>query len=141
MDVLPLKTLALDYGTRRIGVAVNYGTLVEPLEVVGNKAGAEALQGVVTPGALARIKTLCKEHGAQQLVIGVSENQMAEITQRFIELVKAECQLPVLPWDETLSSVVVKSRLKEARMSQRQPHAAIDHYAAATILEDWLESQ
>jgi putative Holliday junction resolvase len=141
MDALPPKTLALDYGTRRIGVAVNYGTLVEPLEVVGNKAGAEALEGVVTPGALARIKTLCKEHAAQQLVIGVSENQMAEMTQKFIELVQAECQLPVLPWDETLSSVVVKSRLKEARMSQRQPHAAIDHYAAATILEDWLESQ
>ena len=95
----------------------------------------------VTPGALARIKTLCKEHQVQQFVIGVSENQMAEMTQKFIELVKAECQLPVLPWDETLSSVVVKARLKDAHMSHRQPHAAIDHYAAATILEDWLESQ
>lgn len=141
MDALPPKTLALDYGTRRIGVAVNYGTLVEPLEIVGNRAGAEALQGVVTTGALARIKTLCKEHQVQQLVIGVSENHMAEMTHAFIQLVQAECQLPVVPWDETLSSVVVQSRLKEARMSQRQPHAAIDHYAAATILEDWLESQ
>lgn len=141
METLPLKTLALDYGTRRIGVAVNYGTLVEPLEVVGNKAGGEALEGVVTAGALARIKALCQEHHVQQLVIGVSENQMAEMTGTFIKLVKAECQLPVITWDETLSSVVVKTRLKEAQMSQRQPHAAIDHYAAATILEDWLESQ
>lgn len=141
MDALPLKTLALDYGTRRIGVAVNYGTLVEPLEVVGNKAGADAIEGVVTAGALARIKALCAAHGVQQLVIGVSENQMAEMTGKFIELVKAACQLPVVPWDETLSSVVVRGRLKEAQMSQRQPHAAIDHYAAATILEDWLESQ
>ena len=37
------KTLALDYGTRRIGVAIQYGSLAEPLEVIGNKTDFQLL--------------------------------------------------------------------------------------------------
>ncbi|HCC84324.1 MAG TPA: Holliday junction resolvase RuvX [Candidatus Pacebacteria bacterium] len=136
----PPKTLALDYGTRRIGVAVSTGTLAEPLEVVSNRPEPEAFANVVSLGALRRIKTLCQDHQVAQILIGLSEGKMAELTQKFAQFVKTECQLPIIFWDETLSSVTVVSRLKAAKIDRRsQPK--IDHFAAATILEDWLENQ
>jgi putative Holliday junction resolvase len=141
MSILDLKTIALDYGTRRIGVAVQAGLLAEPLEVISNQAGVEAVSGVVTEAALERIKTLCQAHRATQILVGVSEGEMAEMTQKFITAVKAKCQLPIVSWDETLSSVTVASRLKEAQVAQHRPHGPIDHFAAAIILEDWLDSQ
>lgn len=136
-----LKTLAIDYGLRRIGIAIQAGTLAEPLEVIGNQAGPAAIQGVVTQKALDRLEVLCNWHKPTQLLVGISEGEMAELTKKFIEIVKAKIKLPVITWDETLSSVTVAAKLKEAGVGHRQPHGAIDHYAAATILEDWLESQ
>lgn len=135
------KTLALDYGTRRIGVAIQYGSLAEPLEVIGNKTDSKAIAGEVTLGALNRIKTLCQEHGVNQILVGLSEGEMAKMSQKFGAAVQATCQIPVIYWDETLSSVTVAARLRAAGQGQRIGRGPIDQFAAALILEDWLESQ
>ncbi len=135
------KTLAIDYGFRRIGIAVQAGTLSEPLEVIGNQAGPAAIDGVVTEKALARLAAICNWHKITQLLVGISEGEMAAMTQKFITIVQARIKLPVITWDETLSSVTVKAKLHEAGVAHHRPHGAIDHYAAATILEDWLDSR
>lgn len=138
---LAQKTLALDYGTRRIGVAVQYASLAEPLEVIGNHTDAKAEAGEVTLGALNRIKSLCQEHQITQILVGLSEGEMAKMSQKFGTAVQAACQLPVIYWDETLSSVTVAARLKAAGQGQRIGRGPIDQFAAALILEDWLECQ
>jgi putative Holliday junction resolvase len=141
MTDLTQKTLALDYGTRRIGVAIQYGTLAEPLEVIGNRTTAQAEAGEVTLGALNRIKTLCQEHKVTQILIGLSEGEMAAKSQKFGNLVQSKCQLPVIYWDETLSSITVAARLRSAGQGQRLGRGPIDQFAAAVILEDWLDCQ
>jgi len=138
---LAQKTLALDFGTRRIGAALQYGSLAEPLEVIGNRTDAKIESGEVTPGALNRIKFLCQEHKVTQILVGLSEGEMAKLSLKFGELVQAACQLPVIYWDETLSSVTVAAKLKAVGKSPKRGSGPIDQFAAALILEDWLESQ
>lgn len=123
------RYLGLDYGDRRIGVAVSYGTLAEPLEIV--EKGSEAT---------ARIQTLCHQYGITDLVIGQSEGEMAEKSRTFGQQLADHLHLPLHTIDETLSSVQVHQRLHEATPPGKQKYKGpIDHYAAATLLQSFLD--
>lgn len=132
------KLLGLDYGTRRIGVAVSFATLAEPLEVIANPTTTN--ESVVTAAALQRISELCQEHQIQALVVGMSENHMAKLTQQFVQLLEQHLHLPIHLHDETLTSATVQARLREQGVNLSRQTTAIDHYAAALILEDFLAS-
>lgn len=130
------RFLALDYGTKRIGVAMNIGDLVEPLEVIENQLSSA--EPVVGDDAIARIRSLCQTHAIETIVVGLSEGAMAERTQQFVSLIRQELALPVQLNDETLSSAQVQSRLREQGVNLSRLTTPIDHYAAALILEDFL---
>lgn len=131
------KLLGIDYGTRRIGVATNFASLVEPLEVVANQL--DEMHPVLSAAALARLRVLCQELHIEALVVGMSEAKMAEQINAFVEVLRQELALPIHLMDETLSSQAVAARLREAgaRLVKRQ--GPIDHYSAAVILEEFLE--
>lgn len=122
-----MKILALDYGTKRVGAAVNYLSLAEPLEIIPND---EHL--------LERIKDLMTQHRAKMLVVGISENEMAAKTQEFVHQLKAEINLPIELMDETLTSHQVHEWLRTAPEKKRR--GPIDHLAAAVILQRYLDS-
>lgn len=134
-----MKILALDYGTKRIGVATNYASLVEPVEVIANKLTAS--QPVIALTALDRIASLCQELAVEQVVVGISEQAMAVQSQKFAALVAKQVHLPVHLMDETLSSHEVAERLREAQAKLKTRQGPIDHFAAAIILENWLDLQ
>ncbi len=120
------KTLAIDYGTVRIGVAVSYGSLAEPLEVVPNDERA-----------LFRLAELCQRERVELVVVGISEAEMAEKTRAFIVELAKQISLPIVTADETLTSHAVEEKLRFQPLKKRQ--GAIDHYAAAEILQNWLD--
>lgn len=123
-----MRILALDYGRARIGVAVQAGTLAEPLLVL--PAGEQALH---------EIAQLCRQYGITQLVVGVSEQDMAQESTTFgVELGK-KLGLPIDFTDETLSSVEVQQRLRSAKSGKSAFPQKIDHYAAAVILERYID--
>lgn len=124
------RILALDYGRARVGVAVSAGTLAEPLTVL---PANDTLQD--------QISKLCQEHRINQLVIGISEKDMAEESQKWGQEISAALNLPVTFQDETLSSVEVQQRLRSARSGKRAYSGWIDHYAAAVILERYIDDQ
>lgn len=119
-------TLAIDYGTKRIGLAISHASLAVPLEVIEYQNQKEAI---------ARIRQICQEHQIAQLLLGISEQQMAETTKKFGELLLDEIDLPLEYVDETLSSFEVRQKMKERGKRINGP---IDHYAASLFLEDWL---
>lgn len=122
------RILAIDYGKARIGTALSSGTLADPLEVIAN-----------TPVASERLAGLVKQHGVEMLLVGVSEQAMAEESRKFgLDLAKT-LELPVEFEDETLSSVEVQHKLRQTRLGKQQYRGAIDHYAAAVILERYLD--
>ncbi|MFZ1721144.1 MAG: Holliday junction resolvase RuvX [Microgenomates group bacterium] len=132
MDIPP-KTLGIDFGTRRIGLALSFATLVEPLEVISYTD---------LDSAIRRIAEVCAENFVEQVVVGISEGDMAEQTHSFISLLKSKVQLRLFTADETLSSQEVKSKMAGIGKKHSQANSGpIDHYAATVILEEWFATR
>ena len=73
-------------------------------------------------------------------LVGVSEKKtMAQLSQEFGQKLAQQFHLPVKLYDETLSSVEVKRKLHERHQGKKQYKGPIDHYAAALILQNYLD--
>jgi putative holliday junction resolvase len=126
--------LAIDYGTKRVGIAISWTSLAEPLTVLSN-----------TQNLFDEILKLIEEHRPVTVVVGLSEQEMAKQTREFVENLKnflAEHvqTLPLFVFtDETLSSVEVQERLHQAGKHHLKNKGPIDHYAAAQFLQDYLD--
>ena len=123
------KTLAIDVGTVRIGLAVSYGTLAEPLKIIP-----------VDGTEIDAIMAICAEEGIAQLLVGISEAEMALYSRAFAEELQRVLNLPILFADETLSSYEATARqLQHSNPGTHRKH--IDDKAAAVFLQEWLEVQ
>lgn len=122
-----MKILGIDFGLRRIGLAKSEGILAEPLVVVENDEHI-----------FEQIRDIVQNEGIEQLVVGISEGEMADMTREFAQELETFIGLPMDFADETLTSKEVEQKLKErgVKYSTKKP---IDHFAAALILEEWLE--
>jgi putative pre-16S rRNA nuclease len=129
------KILAIDYGSKRIGLAISHATLADPLVIIDN--GPDKSDQAQ---AIDRIKQICEDEGVEQIVVGISENEMAEKTKEFTQQLKGLIKLPIEFFDETLSSQIVRQKLVAAGIKQKKRRGPIDHYAAALILEEWIEA-
>jgi putative Holliday junction resolvase len=123
----PDKILAVDYGTKRIGLAVSHAALAEPLKVIEYQDLEQALKS---------IKDICNCLQIELIVVGLSEQAMAEQTKDFARALESITQLPVKFGDETLTSQLARKKLGGQNFSARKK--PIDHYAAALILDEWL---
>jgi len=120
------KVLAIDYGTVRVGLAVSMYTLADPLVILPND-----------DNLINKITELLGELDADLILIGISENEMAQKTKEFTRQLKKHTDLPIKFADETLSSHTVHEKLMTAKKSKRSRD--IDHYAAAEFLQAWLD--
>jgi putative Holliday junction resolvase len=126
----PPTTLAIDFGTVRIGLAISRGSLAEPLAIIPNDEQV-----------LMQIKALCDQEHVQQLIVGLSENEMAEKTKAFVDQLKKAIEVPVEFVDETLSSYTTHQQQLELGQKLAQRQKPIDHLAAAHFLQEWLNEQ
>lgn len=130
--------LALDVGTRRIGVArarAHGPAIATPLCVL-ERAGVQK--------DAARIAALCAKEGAEAIVVGLpydldgGEGRSARLARQIGEAVADLTRLPVYYQDERFSTVEAADRLRAGGYDARQQRAIIDKAAAAVILQDWL---
>lgn len=121
-----MKVLALDYGSARTGVAVSdpTGTLARPLGVV---------EHVGTEGGLERLMELVRAEDPERVVVGLpltlrgEYGEQAEETERFIESLRRELDVPVEPFDERFTTTLAG------------PGGDDDARAAAHLLASYLE--
>lgn len=118
-----MKLLGIDFGLKKVGLALSDGFLVEPLGVVRNKN---------------QIKRICQEQGVEKIVIGLSEGKMAEKTKRFGQKLKLITGLPVDYQDETLSSQEAKKLMVKIGKPQKKRRDQEHAIAAALILRHYL---
>lgn len=151
--IFPPTTLGIDYGTRRIGLAISRASLVEPLTVIHipQKVTTDAhvpgqLQKESFDFVLTQLKKIIEEEGVKQLVVGVSEGAMEQASRIFGNELSTYFKLPVYFVDETLTSQVVEQKMREVRKSfifrpthGKSSQKALDHYAAAEILEAFFD--
>jgi putative Holliday junction resolvase len=121
-----MKTLGVDYGRRKIGLAIADGSLAEPWKVI-RYTNVKVLEE--------NIGKIIKEEGIEKVVVGISEGEMGEESKKFAESIGAET------FDETLSTQDAQQLSREAGISQKRRHEMEDAYAAAILLQNYLDSK
>lgn len=134
------RILGLDYGEKRIGVALSdpTGMIASPLEV---------LQLPSKQKILAAIKELCAKWKVGRIVVGVplnmngTEGPSAQKAREFIVELQEQIGLPVTAWDERLSSTSAEKALIEGGTRREKRKQVIDKIAAQIILQNYLDAQ
>ena len=132
------RLLGLDLGTKTIGIAVSDGMLrfANPLETIKRTkftADAKALAA------------LAEKQQAFALIVGLplnmdgSEGPRAQATRAFVRNLAGHLDLPVVFWDERLSTVAAERAMLEADLSRKKRAARIDAAAASFILQGALD--
>jgi putative Holliday junction resolvase len=131
--------MALDPGTKRIGVALSdeMRWIAQPLETFERRS---------EEADIAHIQGLVEQHNVRQVVMGLpfrldgSIGPEAEQIKRFLERLEQTLSVPVVPWDERLTTKSAEALLIEADVSRRKRKGTVDRVAAAILLQSYLES-
>ncbi len=135
-----MRALGLDLGTKTIGLAVSdeLGITAQGLTTLERRGPRKDLE------ALAERVT---EFTIDRFVIGLplnmdgSEGPRAEFTRKFGTALEEATKLPIIYWDERLTSVAAHRALSEVGASRKKRKEVIDQIAAVLILQGWLDSQ
>ena len=133
------KALGIDLGDARVGVAVSddLGMLAHPLETISTQS----------TNVVKRVLALAGERTVETIIVGMPRNMngshgpAADKAKAFIEELRRETTLPIVAWDERLSTVSAQRALQEAGRNTRKQKSVIDQVAAQIILQSWLDSQ
>jgi putative holliday junction resolvase len=126
-----MKTLGIDYGKKKIGLAVSEGVLAEPLKVIGCENLEEGLGKVIQ---------VVRAEKAKRIVLGISEGKMAEETKKFGKMLQDKLGIPVEFQDETLTTHEAQELSIEAGIKRKKRKSMEDAYSATLILQDYLDS-
>jgi len=138
--------LGIDYGARRIGLALSdaTATLASPWRLLPRPpADAETLRVVI-----AEINALAKDDdGLEAVIVGWprrldgSPNDQTAIVEAFARALGGQIAVPVILQDERLSSREAESRLARREPDWRKRKLRLDAAAAAVILQDYLDGR
>lgn len=131
-----MRYLAIDYGTKRTGLAIcdPTETIVSPLMVL---EGQKQL--------LKKITDVVRAEGVEAVVLGLplnmdaSEGSQAKIVLKFADRLKEHLGIPIHLQDERLSSFGAEGKLASAEFTRGKRKKRLDAIAAAEILEAFLE--
>jgi len=130
--------MGLDIGTHTIGVAVSdeLGITAQGLKTLRRKSMEEDFK---------EIATIIGQFEIENIVVGLPKNmngtlgKQAEIVLKWIKILIDKIPVPVVTWDERLSTVGATKILLEADLSRRKRKKVIDKVAAVLILQGYLD--
>lgn len=141
-----MRTLGIDYGARRIGLALSdaSGTLASPWRLLDRPASEAATLALVV-SAVAELRR--DEDGLAAIVVGWprrldgTPNQQTPVVEAFARALGSRVDLPVILQDERLSSHEAETRLAVNERDWRRRKKKLDAAAAAVLLQDYLDQQ
>jgi len=133
-----MRTMGLDVGTHTIGVAISdeLGITAQGLKTLRRKSMEEDFK---------EIATIIGQFEIENIVVGLPKNmngtlgKQAEIVLKWIKILIDKIPVPVVTWDERLSTVGATKILLEADLSRRKRKKVIDKVAAVLILQGYLD--
>jgi len=132
------RILSLDFGEKRIGVAVS-----DALNIIAQSVGTIERKGIKSD--LKKIQELVREYNAGRLIVGLPLNmdgtkgRSANLAIDFVSKVKKEIQIEVEMVDERLTTRQGERIFLEADMSRKKRKKNIDKIAAQLILQNYLD--
>lgn len=135
-----MRVLAIDHGTKRIGIAVSdeLKTIAQPLEFIL----AEPFDAF-----LVRLQQIIAEKGVELILIGMPRNMdgtygpAAEKAKAFVNALKEKITVPIRTWDERLTTAQANRFLIAADVKRRDRKEKVDKTAAAILLQSYLDSR
>jgi putative Holliday junction resolvase len=135
-----MRILALDHGTKRVGVAGSdeLGMMAHPLEFIPAEPFARFLD---------RLKQIIREREVELVLVGMPRNMdgsygpAALKVEAFVAALKEAITTPIKTLDERLTSVQAHRLLGQAHVRGRQRKETVDRSAAAILLQSYLDSR
>ena len=134
------RALALDLGTRRIGVAVSDsgGTVATPYDTIQRSGDRATDHG--------RVAALVDEIGAATVVVGLPRSldgtigPAARAILDEVDELRAALAVEVVTWDERLTTVEAQRSMRAMGVRKSKRRLVVDRLAATVILQSWLEA-
>lgn len=134
--------MGLDYGSKTVGVAISdpLGITAQGIETIERKEENKLRQ------TLARIEALVKEYEVEKIVLGYPKNmnntigERAEKSLELKEKLERRIGIPVIMWDERLTTVEAERTLIESGVRRENRKKYVDKIAAVFILQGYLDS-
>jgi putative Holliday junction resolvase len=135
-----VRILAIDHGTKRMGIAISdeLQMLAQPVEFILAEPFADFL---------ARLKELMREKEVELIVVGMPRNMNGSYgpaalkVQDFVAALKNAVTVPIRTWDERLTSVQANRFLLEGNVRREKRKEKVDKMAAAILLQSYLDGQ
>lgn len=136
-----MRIMGLDFGSKTVGVAVSDPLLLtaQGVEIIRRKEENKLRR------TLARIEELIEEYEVEELVLGLpkhlngSEGVRVEFTEEFRDKLERRTGLPVVMWDERLTTVSADRTMMEAGIRREHRKEYVDKLAAVFILQGYLD--
>lgn len=137
-----MRIMGLDYGSKTVGVAISdpLGITAQGIETIERKEENKLRQ------TLARIEALVKEYEVEKIVLGFPKNmnntigERAEKSLELKEKLERRIGIPVIMWDERLTTVEAERTLIESKVRRENRKKYVDKIAAVFILQGYLDS-
>lgn len=137
---MPSRILALDYGTKRIGVALSdeLGWTAQPLETFERRT---------LDRDVAHIAALVGTHDVERVVLGLPlqldgrEGPAIRAMREFAAQLEAGLSVPLVLWDERMTTKAAEDLLIAADVSRKKRKGAVDRIAAAILLQSYLAAR
>ena len=134
-----MRILALDFGEKRIGLALTdpLGFSAHPFETI--------TRGDSLAEDINRIISVVRDRSVGEVVVGYPKGLREQITPQtrkvmeFIETLKISLNIPIVEWDERLSTKAAERQLKQMELRGKKKKAKVDQLAACFILEGYLQ--
>ncbi|HKY70456.1 MAG TPA: Holliday junction resolvase RuvX [Nitrospira sp.] len=134
------RILALDYGTKRVGVALSdeLGWTAQPLETFERRT---------LDWDVAHVASLVQEHDVREVVLGFPlqldgrEGPAIQAMRNFAARLERGLPVPLVLWDERLTTKAAEDLLIAADVSRKKRKGAVDRVAAAILLQSYMASR
>ena len=135
-----MKTMGIDFGLTRIGVALSDDTkfLATPFETYKRKGEELDINHLIE---------IIKTKNVDEIVCGLpmnmagEEQEIAKKTREFMTVLQSKCEISVEFVDERLSSLMAEEMLKETERDWKKRKEKLDAVAASIILQDYLDAR
>lgn len=138
-----MRIMGLDYGSKTIGVAISdpLGLTAQGIEIIRREDENKLRK------SLRRIEELISEYQVEEIVLGFPKNMNNTIGDRaqksleLKEMLERRCGLPVIMWDERLTTVEAYRTLMESGVRRENRSKYVDMIAAVFILQGYLDAK
>jgi putative holliday junction resolvase len=137
-----MRVMGLDVGSKTVGVAVSdeLGWTAQGIETISINEEQKIF-------GIDRVSELVNEYSVEKIVVGFPKNMnntigpRGEASKAYGNMLEEQLNIPVVLWDERLSTMAAERVLLEADVSRKKRKKVIDKMAASMILQGYLDSQ